>query len=195
MSIKLIGFIIVSAGIMLTLILWGYDRFINPQISIDPTSYEAERFPTVKGSNLAGKEFVLPDEIEAQYAIFMIAFQQYHQIDVNTWIPVVRDLSQDNDRLAYYELPTITRLNPAARSFIDSGMRGGIPDPIARATTITLYLDKSSFREVLNISNDEAIVILLVDREGEIYWRAEGPATQPVIDDLEATIADLMGEK
>jgi hypothetical protein len=195
MSIRLLGFILVSAGIILTLILWGYDRFINPQMSINPTSYERERFPSVKGSNLAGEEFVLPEEIEAEYAIFMIAFQQYHQIDVNTWIPVVRELSQGNEKLAYYELPTISRLNPAARSFIDGGMRSGIPDPEARATTITLYLDKASFRKVLNIPNEEAIVILLVDREGEIYWRSTGPTSPTSIEDLRATISGLMEER
>jgi len=193
MSIKIVALALLGAGIIIALLLWGYDRFVNPQMTIEPSSFGSPRFPIVKGSNLAGKDFILPEEIEAKYAVFMIAFKQYQQMDVNTWIPIARELSETYDELAYYELPTIDRFNPAARSFIDGGMRGGIPDPVARATTITLYLNKSDFREVLDIKDEDSIVVLLVDRTGEIYWREEGPATQGASESLQAAIQSLFG--
>jgi hypothetical protein len=193
MSIKMVALILLGAGIIIALILWGYDRFVNPQMTIKPSAFERPRFPTVKGSNLAGQDFILPEEIEAKYAVLMIAFKQYQQFDVNTWIPVVRELSEVYDELAYYELPTIDRLNPAARSFIDGGMRGGIPDPVARAATITLYLNKPDFREVLDIENEDSIVVLLIDRTGEIYWREEGLATQAAIESLQTAIKSIFG--
>jgi hypothetical protein len=193
MYIKMVALIILGAGLIITLFLWGYDRFVNPQMTIDPDAFEGVLFPRVKGSNLAGEAFILPEDIEAEFALFMIAFKQKQQIDVNTWISVARELAQVYDEFSYYELPTIDRLNPAARTFIDGGMRGGIPDPVARATTITLYLDKPAFREVLDIADEESIVVLLVDRKGEVFWRAEGPSTQEAIDGLKATLAELFG--
>ena len=74
----------------------------------------------------------------------------------------------------YYELPTIDKLNPVARWFINSGMRRGIPDANARARTITLYLDKPSFRKALDLPDEKQIYALLVDRSGCVLWRAEG---------------------
>jgi len=164
---------IVIAAVLIALSLWGYDRFVNPQARIDPEALEGVRFPAVRGSSLSGRSYTLPQDIEGEIALVMIAFQQVHQFDVNTWLPVARDLSQQYEALAYYELPTIDRLNPAARTFIDGGMRAGIPDPVARATTITLYLDKPAFRQALEIPDvgvsgrGKAIVNLLDLQPGE----------------------------
>ena len=70
-------------------------------------------------------------------------------------------------------------------------MRAGIPDPKARATTITLYLDKAAFMEILDISDEDSIVVMLIDREGEIYWRVNGPATEEAVNGLRAQLSIL----
>jgi hypothetical protein len=190
MKMSIIITLLVIVGVI-ALGFWVYDRFVNPQVSIDTANYQGTRFPKVRGSNLAGQEFILPTDIKAEFAVVMIAFQQYQQVEINTWIPVARELSDQADNLVYYEFPTIDRLNPAARAFIDGGMRAGIPDPIARATTITLYLDKSSFREVLEIPDEEDIVVMLINRQGDIFWRTEGPATPEGIQGLETAVQSL----
>jgi hypothetical protein len=173
--------------------LWAYDRFVSPQLKIDPGAFEDVRFPDVRGTNLAREEFELPADLGAEYAIVMIAFQQYQQLEVNTWIPIAQEYSARFDALTYYEFPTIDRLNPAARAFIDGGMRAGIPDPIARATTITLYLDKPAFRKVLDIPGEDQIVVMLINREGEVFWRVEGPSTTEAIEELDLTLRSLLG--
>jgi len=66
-------------------------------------------------------------------------------------------------------------MNPIARWFINTGMRSGIKDPKSRKKTITLYLDKRSFRKVLGIPGENNIYILLLDKQGEVTWRSEGP--------------------
>lgn len=190
MKMSIIITLLVIVGVI-ALGFWVYDRFVNPQVSIDTANYQGTRFPKVRGSNLAGQEFILPTDIKAEFAVVMIAFQQYQQVEINTWIPVARELSDQADNLVYYEFPTIDRLNPAARAFIDGGMRAGIPDPIARATTITLYLDKSSFREVLEIPDEEDVVVMLINRQGDIFWRTEGPATPEGIQGLETAVQSL----
>ncbi len=60
------------------------------------------------------------------------------------------------------------------RSFIDGGMRRGIPDAAVRASTITLYIDKTPLREALRLRDEDRIYVLLVDRKGRVFWRAEG---------------------
>jgi hypothetical protein len=181
----------IALGALLLVIvlgLWGYDRFVNPQEAIDPSAFEESRFPTVRGSNLSGDEFTLPTDIEAEYAVAMIAFKQQQQFDINTWLPVASELADKYSDLVYYEFPTIDRLNPAARAFIDGGMRGGIPDPVARATTITLYLDKSAFKQALEIEAEDSIVVLLINREGQVFWRADGPATEAAVEELKSNL-------
>ena len=145
-------------------------------------------FPAVQGSSLSGREFNLPAAFEGDLNLVLIAFQRWQQDLIDTWLPTARRLVQTHSTLRYYELPTISRLNFVMRAFIDNGMRAGIPDPTARATTITLYLDKSKFRQALELPQEETIYVMLVDRQGQILWRAEGEFTAEKGQELEQAV-------
>jgi hypothetical protein len=54
-------------------------------------------------------------------------------------------------------------------------MRAGIPNPKTRERTITLYLDKTDFRSALGMLDEEHIYTLVVDRQGNEFFRARGP--------------------
>jgi hypothetical protein len=99
-------------------------------------------FPTVSGSNLLRQKRILPQYFQGNFNLVFIAFQQWHQIEVDSWIPLAMMLEQQYEDLAYYELPTIQSLNSFSKMFINEGMRAGIPNPKTRERTITLYLDK-----------------------------------------------------
>ena len=96
------------------------------------------------------------------------------QGEVNTWIPTAQNLEAAYPDLRYYELPTIRPLNRLAQAFINSGMRAGIPDRLARQRTITLYLDKGTFRQALDLPDEDHIHVLLIDAAGQVCWRARG---------------------
>jgi hypothetical protein len=135
------------------------------------------QFPTVSGLNLQRQELTLPQDFQGERSLVLIAFRQWHQTQVDTWIPLARQLEAAHPGLFYYELPTIQRLNVLARTFVNEGMRAGIPDPVARERTITLYLDKRAFRQALQLPGEESIYVLLLDRQGQVLWRAEGAFT------------------
>ena len=76
--------------------------------------------------------------------------------------------------MRHSELATIRRLNALSRTFVNEGMRAGMPDPVTRERTITLYLDKNAFRQALRLFHEDDIYVLLLDRQGRVLWRAEG---------------------
>lgn len=135
-------------------------------------------FPIVNGSNLRREKLTLPKDFEGDYNLLFIAFQQWQQDEVNSWIPLAEGLEVQFPGLFYYELPTIRSLNTLSRFFINEGMRAGLPNPKARERTITLYLDKDEFRAALSMDDEEHIFILLFDRQGEELWRARGSHNQ-----------------
>jgi ATP10 protein len=135
------------------------------------------QFPTVSGSNLQRARLTLPQDLHGELNLVLIAFQQWQQSQVDTWVPFARQLEEAYPAVCYYELPTIQRLNTLARTFINEGMRAGIPDLVARERTITLYLDKKAFREALQLPGEDDIHVLLLDRQGRVLWRAEGAFT------------------
>ena len=135
------------------------------------------QFPKVTGSNLQRKKLALPQDFQGELNLVMIAFQQWQQTQVDTWIPFARQLEETYSGVRYYELPTIQRLNALARTFVNEGMRAGIPNPVARERTITLYLDKDEFRQALQLPHEDNIYVLLLDRQGQVLWRVEGAFT------------------
>jgi len=153
------------------------------------------KFPIVSGSNLQRKKLTLPQDFQGERNLVLIAFQQWHQTQVDTWIPFARQLEKTHPAVRYYELPTIQRLNTLARTFINEGMRAGIPDLVARERTITLYLDKRAFRETLQLPGEDDICVLLLDRQGRVLWRAEGAFTPDKGESLAAAIRGGPHEK
>jgi hypothetical protein len=108
------------------------------------------RFPAVTGSNLQRQKLSLPQDFRGELNLVLIAFQQWQQTQVDTWLPFVRQLEENHSGVRYYELPTIQRRSVLSRTLINEGMRAGIPDPVARERTITLYVDKETFREAFS---------------------------------------------
>jgi hypothetical protein len=148
-------------------------------------------FPTVSGSNLERREFNLPQDFEGKLNLLALAFEQWQQNDVNSWLPTVSTLSELYPNLKFYELPTLTQFNGLFQSAIDGGMRSGIPDKAVREVTITLYLDRAAFLRLLEIPDTKTIVLLLVDNEGKIYWRGQGPFDETQREGLEQTLIAL----
>lgn len=133
------------------------------------------QFPTVQGSNLERRRFILPADLEGDLNLLLLAFWRHHQALVDTWMPAARDLENQYPGLMVYEVPVLQRRGPLSRWFIDSGMRAGIPDRGTRERTITVYLDKPGFLAALDIRDDHTIRQLLIDRSGEVLWRSAGP--------------------
>ncbi len=146
-------------------------------------------FPTVNGSNLRREKLTLPQDFAGEYNLLFIAFQQWQQDEVNTWIALAESLETQFPGLVYYELPTIRSLNALSKFFINEGMRAGIPNPKSRERTITLYLDKDDFRAALNLEDEEHIFVLLIDQQGKELWRARGPHNQS----SEAGLLEVLG--
>ena len=153
------------------------------------------QFPTVSGSNLQRNKVTLPQDFQGELNLVLIAFQQWQQTQVDTWVPFARQLEEAYPAVRYYELPTIQRLNTLAHTFINEGMRAGIPDLLARERTITLYLDKKAFREALQLPGEDDIHVLLLDRQGWVLWRAEGAFTPARGESLAAVIRGGPHEK
>ena len=165
---------------------------VSPQDSIQPGS---PKFPQVETSNLEGRKYSLPRDFESERSLLLIAFEREQQKNVDTWLRESSRLEQFDPAMRIYELPTIARLDPFRRWFIDTGMRHGIPDKKARERTITLYLDKIAFRQSLKIESEKQIYSMLVDRSGRVLWRSEGDFDETKANSLRDALLHLRGEK
>jgi len=135
---------------------------------------DSVQFPTVSGFNLNRQELEFPRDFGRDLNLLFVPFLQPQQFIVNTWMPFANELEAVFPELTYYELPTIDALPALSRTFINEGMRAGIPDAKARERTITLYIDTARFMRAIGIPTKNDVHILLVDRRGGILWRTTG---------------------
>jgi hypothetical protein len=132
------------------------------------------QLPIVGGKNLSRQRMSFPTDFAGQLNLVFIAFQRWQQAQVDSWVPLAENLSQELDGFAYYEFPTIQPMNILSRTFINEGMRAGIRDRATRERTVTLYLNKDRFRGALDIPHEDEIWVMLFDRQGQVLWRARG---------------------
>jgi len=145
-------------------------------------------FPVVEGESLTGVHTTLPAGFAGERNLVFVAFSRGQQADVDTWAPLAKRLVADDSALRSYELPTLARRYRLIRPMIDGGMRRGIADSATRATTITLYIDKSPFERTLGIDGEDSIAVLLVARGGGVLWHTRGRWTP----DAEAALTAVL---
>lgn len=153
---------------------------------------DSSKFPTVSGFNLNRQELEFPRDFGGDLNLLFVPFLQYQQTIVNTWIPLADKLESSFPELAYYELPTINELPALSRTFINEGMRAGIPNAKARERTITLYIDLTGFMRALSIPTKDEVHVLLVDRQGSILWRTTGSSDEAKGSALAGAIASYL---
>ncbi|MDP7036196.1 MAG: hypothetical protein QF752_17080 [Planctomycetota bacterium] len=127
-----------------------------------------EKFPQVRGDSLAGKPFVIPDDLLGQPVLLLVGYLQESQFDLDRWI---LGLLQTKTPIRIFELPTIpSRIASLFKRTIDSGMRDGIPQE-DWAIVITLWADQAD-RIVAMTGNEKSrnTRVFLLDAEGNIVW-------------------------
>ena len=149
-------------------------------------------FPTVRGSNLLRQKLTLPQDFQGKFNIVFVPFERWHQMEVDSWMALAKELEEQYEDLVYYELPTIQSRNSFYKMFLNEGMRAGIPNPKTRRRTITLYLDKADFRAALGMLDEEHIYILVVDRQGNEFFRTRGPYCREAEADLRQALSQLI---
>ena len=136
------------------------------------------KFPQIIAENLNKEEVDVPNGLQGSPKLLIVPFQRWHQGVVDSWVPFLESVIKEYPSFDFYELPTIRKMNFMYRRFLDGGMRAGIPSIETRRRTITLYIDKESFKNTLEIPTEDTIHLFLVDSEGNITWRNEGGVTE-----------------
>jgi hypothetical protein len=152
-----------------------------------------KKFPKVKGSNLEGKDYTLPYDLEGEYNLVIIPFLQYQQLIVNPWVDYLTNLQKKFPFFEFYEIPTLSIGYTPMKFMIDGGMKAGIADLIARQRTITIYINKIKFKKKLGIKTEKIIYIYLLKND-EILWEETGDFSDEKVKNLENILSKIVRE-
>jgi hypothetical protein len=149
---------------------------------------EQKRFPGIEARGLDGRRYRIPGDFEDETAILVVAFHRSQQHEVDGWMPALLAVEARHPGVRVYELPTISRSWSPLRWMIDGGMTRGIPDPAARARTLTAYTDVDRVVEALGLGGTDEIAIAVVGAKGIVLRQAGGDFDEAKLADLVAAL-------
>lgn len=127
-------------------------------------------FPTIEATSLSGERRRLPGDL-TEPTVVILAFHRWQQSEVDAWI---EELLEAGSPYPILEVPTIGTRYRLARSFIDGGMRAGIPDAAVRERTLTVYTDVGRVLKGLGVRSTDHVVVTLVDPPGTVRAITQG---------------------
>lgn len=151
-------------------------------------AHALRRFPEIEARGLDGARYTLPDDLADDPSILVIAFQRSQQAAVDGWMPSLLAIEERLANARVYEVPTISRTWSPLRWMIDGGMTRGIPDPAARARTLTAYTDVDRVVAALGLDGTDEIAIAVVDADGQITKQVTGDFDEAKLADLETAL-------
>jgi len=134
-------------------------------------SVGTDAFPQMSGRDLHGRAVSLPEDLPDPKGVAIVAFQRWHQREVDRWVEVFRVHAP----LPIVEIPYIsTPFRPIAE-WVARGMRSGITAEDARTRTITVYGNQRALARRLGAGVHRPIVI--AHRNGVMKAVAQGEPT------------------
>jgi hypothetical protein len=132
-----------------------------------------QRLPSVEGESLSRERIPFPELLAGKPAVLLVAYRRDTQEDVDRWLQF---LANDWPQVTRYEVPTIAGIiwRPLA-GWIDSGMRGGVPEN-KWSSVVTLYGgDATRLRDFLGDYGGPSAHVIVLDANGVVAWfNAEG---------------------
>lgn len=124
-------------------------------------------FPTISGTSLEQQKVVMPLAFKEKFTLLLIGYKQDSQFDIDRWL-IGLDMTQT--QLPVYELPTIQGMFPRMfRTYIDNGMRAGIPKPLWKGV-ITVYEDGDRVQQFTGNENPNNARVVLLNEAGKILY-------------------------
>jgi len=142
-----------------------------------------QKFPTIEAETLSQKKVVFPDIAEGKYALIIIAFKRQTQGQVDSWLDPFIEEFGDQEKVTFYEIPMISNNWKWMSSWIDSGMRSGVP-AYKHDNVATYYGPLTKYFEYFSIENSKLCYTFLLNEVGEIIWRDQGAASEEAYNEL-----------
>jgi hypothetical protein len=134
-------------------------------------------FPALTSYNLDKDKVNLPADFEGKVNLLLISFEPEQSRDIDTWMNVAQALQHINFQFRYYKMPVSNQENMIYRWWDSSSLRSVETDPVAWHWIIPIFTNKDNFRRALNIPSEKEIVLILVDKTGQVFWRTTGSIT------------------
>jgi hypothetical protein len=141
------------------------------------TAAEPVVLPTISFDNLSKDRVTLPADFHGDRNLLLLYFDLTQQEDIDKWNDLIDRWRTNDPLLASYTSLVSSQKNFLSRWWQNASLRNATSDSARWPTTVPLYLDKRAFEHKLQIGSEKQVILLLLDRKGEVLSRVSGPLT------------------
>lgn len=133
-------------------------------------------FKTMHGKTLSGQKVRLPDYFSNRITLVAFGFDRKHQSKIDQVMQPFITRYQNRDSIFYLEIPMIGPAFSWFASFIENGMKKGIPNAF-HPHTMSYYQDLKPYLTYYDIKNKDEPFFILVNQQNQIIWQHRGHLT------------------
>jgi hypothetical protein len=132
------------------------------------------RLPTFTAKRLDQQALVLPGQLPADRTLALVAYTRHQREEVQSWI---RGMQLDTDpSIPWFRLSVVNDPgSQPARSEVERKLLARYPHDAERARLVPVFTNREAFARAAGVSGTEHAAVLVVDRDGHVLARAEGP--------------------
>jgi hypothetical protein len=132
------------------------------------------RLPTITAKRLDQQPVVLPDQLPAERSLALVAYTRHQREEVQSWIHGMR--LETEPAIPWFRLSVINDPgSESARSEVEQKLLARHPRSDDRSRLVPVFTNREAFARAAGMSGTEHAAVLVVDRDGKVLARAEGP--------------------
>jgi hypothetical protein len=145
------------------------------------------RLPTITAKRLDQQTIVLPNQLPAERSLALVAYTRHQREEVQSW---VHGMQLDTDSaVPWFRLSVINDPgSESARSEVEQKLLARHPRNEERSRLVPVFTNREAFARAAGMSGTEHAAVLVVDRDGKVLARAEGPYDEAKAEALRETL-------
>jgi len=145
------------------------------------------KLPDITIKRLDQQRIVLPHGLPADRTLALVAFDHEHSGEIQSWIRGLR-LNQDSS-ISWIKMPVLEDPgSEQARLAIENNLLARYRGKAARARLVPVFTNREAFVRAAGLSSARHASVLVLDREGKVLARAEGPFDEAKAQALRETL-------
>lgn len=132
------------------------------------------RLPAISAKRLDQQPLQIPSQLPAERSLALVAYTKHQREEVQSW---VRGMQLEGDStISWFRLSVLNDPGSAtARSEAEKRLMARYPKASERARLVPVFTDREAFARAAGMSGTDRAAVLVVDRDGRVLARAEGP--------------------
>ncbi|MFN5348065.1 MAG: hypothetical protein ACK5A0_00760 [Polaromonas sp.] len=132
------------------------------------------QLPAHSTQSLARAPVSLPDGLPSDRTLALVTFNRDQRSQADSWI---EGLNLKNDAsISWVRIPVLGEPNsPDAKSDTENRLLGRYTADMERAKMLPMFIDKAAFAKATGLNSTESAYAVVLNRQGEVLARVEGP--------------------